>query len=157
MPPSLTAQRMRLAREIKTTLADAKEQLQENPSPETRIRLEDLVNALEQRLTKRRIVVLSARAASAAKWIEARRRRARTTPVWGFPLGYDPKGRDQCEICLRSDRWVSRPVPNLPTTAWLCSACCSWPPNAPAATYTAPSPSPLPQTPESPQIAPRAS
>lgn len=133
MPVSLTAQRTRLAREIKTTLAEAKERLQENLSPENRIKIEDLVNSLGQRLEKRRTVVLSARAASAAKWIEARRRRVRTTPVWAFPLGYDPKGRDQCEICLRSDRWVSRPAPNLPTVAWLCSACCSWPPNAPAA------------------------
>lgn len=134
MPPSLTAQRTRLAREIKTTLTDAKERLKDSPNNDERIRLEDLVNALEQRLERRRTVVLSARAASAAKWLQARRRRARVTPVWAFPIGYDPNDmRDQCEICLRSDRWVSRPAPNLPTVAWLCSACCSWPPNAPAA------------------------
>lgn len=58
------------------------------------------------------------------------RRPPRRIPVRGFPAPYNPNLMgDPCELCRRSDRWVSRPA-GPAYFAWTCQ-CCSQPQDIP--------------------------
>lgn len=126
-----TAQRMLVARQIRIDLDNARTQLAATADPDLAASLNAHIDALLERLHKRRDVVLEARAASLARGIRRRffrlGKRPRQ-PVWGFPIGYDPNLMgDRCEIC-RAINWQPRPIPDA--VAWTCRACAHRFPNA---------------------------
>lgn len=128
MPPlTQTARRMHAAREIKITLAEAQAELAAGVSLDRQAQLEALITALQERLGKRRDVVLAARTRSLQMGVLRRFNRitwiGKRPIVWSFPIGYSPNEMgDRCEVC-RAVNWMSRPIPGQDALAWTCASC----------------------------------